>query len=129
MEALIAVAWFRMCMRQQGSICCASQSTSFKATIPVSDPELGDVVFFANTHEPGISHVGIYIGNGLQINAPTTGEVVGVAPVFTGYWVRIMQPPTRSAGERSSRPRDYFMRRISSSGVTPIALAICLSAT
>jgi cell wall-associated NlpC family hydrolase len=58
----------------------------FNATVPVGDPQPGDLVFFANTYEPGISHVGIYIGNGLQINAPTTGQVVSVAPVFTGYW-------------------------------------------
>jgi peptidoglycan DL-endopeptidase CwlO len=58
----------------------------FNATSPISEPQPGDLVFFANTYEPGISHVGIYIGNGLQINAPTTGEVVSVAPVFTGYW-------------------------------------------
>jgi cell wall-associated NlpC family hydrolase len=58
----------------------------FNATRPVSDPQPGDLVFFANTYEPGISHVGIYIGNGMQINAPTTGQVVSVAAVFTGYW-------------------------------------------
>jgi hypothetical protein len=58
----------------------------FNATVPVSDPQPGDLVFFANTYQPGISHVGIYIGNGLQINAPTTGQVVSVASVFTGYW-------------------------------------------
>ena len=58
----------------------------FNATVPVVDPQPGDLVFFANTYEPGISHVGIYIGDGLQINAPTTGQVVSVAPVFTGYW-------------------------------------------
>ena len=58
----------------------------FNATTPISDPRPGDLVFFANTYEPGISHVGIYIGNGMQINAPTTGQVVSVAPVFTGYW-------------------------------------------
>jgi cell wall-associated NlpC family hydrolase len=58
----------------------------FNATVPVSDPQPGDLVFFANTYEPGISHVGIYIGEGMQINAPTTGQVVSVAPVFTGYW-------------------------------------------
>jgi peptidoglycan DL-endopeptidase CwlO len=58
----------------------------FNATTPVNEPQPGDLVFFANTYEPGISHVGIYIGGGLQINAPTTGQVVSVAPVFTGYW-------------------------------------------
>jgi len=58
----------------------------FNATLPIGDPQPGDLVFFANTYTPGISHVGVYLGNGLQINAPTTGEVVSVAPVFTGYW-------------------------------------------
>src|SRR5713226_8419173 len=58
----------------------------FNATVPTNDPQPGDLVFFANTYMPGVSHVGIYIGNGLQINAPTTGAVVSVAPVFTGYW-------------------------------------------
>jgi cell wall-associated NlpC family hydrolase len=58
----------------------------YNATLPVSVPQPGDLVFFANTYEPGISHVGIYVGNGQQINAPTTGEVVSIAPVFTGYW-------------------------------------------
>lgn len=41
----------------------------FNATTPVSEPQPGDLVFFANTYEPGISHVGIYISCGLQINA------------------------------------------------------------
>lgn len=58
----------------------------FNATSAVADPQPGDLVFFANTYQPGISHVGIYIGDGLQINAPTTGQVVSIAPVFTGYW-------------------------------------------
>ena len=58
----------------------------FNATVPISDPQPGDLVFFANTYEPGISHVGIYIGSGLQINAPTTGQVVSVASAFGGYW-------------------------------------------
>jgi cell wall-associated NlpC family hydrolase len=58
----------------------------FNMTSPIKDPQPGDLVFFANTYAPGISHVGIYIGNGLQINAPMSGEVVSVAPVFTGYW-------------------------------------------
>jgi len=58
----------------------------FNATVPVTDPQPGDLVFFANTYQPGISHVGIYLGNGLQINAPTTGQVVSVASAFGGYW-------------------------------------------
>jgi cell wall-associated NlpC family hydrolase len=38
----------------------------------------GDLVFF---HRP-VSHVGIYLGNGMMIHAPRTGDVVKVAPLF-----------------------------------------------
>jgi cell wall-associated NlpC family hydrolase len=60
----------------------------YAATTRVSRDQLqpGDLVFFANTYMPGISHVGIYIGNGQQINAPTEGQTVSVEPVFDGYW-------------------------------------------
>ena len=34
---------------------------SINATVPISVPQPGDLVFFANTYHPGISHVGIYI--------------------------------------------------------------------
>lgn len=38
----------------------------------------GDLVFF---YSP-ISHVGIYVGNGMMIHAPTSGDVVKIAPVL-----------------------------------------------
>jgi cell wall-associated NlpC family hydrolase len=37
----------------------------------------GDLVFF---YSP-VSHVGIYIGNGMMVNAPTAGDVVKVASI------------------------------------------------
>jgi cell wall-associated NlpC family hydrolase len=54
--------------------------------IDPSQVQPGDLVFFSNTYVPGISHVGIYEGGGLMINA--ADEHIGVAelPVFTGYW-------------------------------------------
>jgi cell wall-associated NlpC family hydrolase len=60
----------------------------FAATERVSREDLqpGDLVFFANTYMPGISHVGIYIGGGQQINAPAEGQRVSVQSVFDGYW-------------------------------------------
>ncbi|MFP3846131.1 C40 family peptidase [Priestia filamentosa] len=38
------------------------------------DIEVGDLVFFENTHRPGISHVGIYAGNNQMIHASRTGS-------------------------------------------------------
>jgi cell wall-associated NlpC family hydrolase len=46
--------------------------------IPRADLQPGDLVFFF----ADISHVGIYIGNGLMVDAPNFGETVRVEPVF-----------------------------------------------
>jgi cell wall-associated NlpC family hydrolase len=48
-----------------------------------ADLEPGDLVFFF----PDISHVGLYIGNGLMVDAPSTGQVVQVQPVFWDEYV------------------------------------------
>jgi peptidoglycan DL-endopeptidase CwlO len=41
----------------------------------------GDLVFF---YSP-VSHVGIYIGDGQMVHAPTSGDVVKVAPLMSGF--------------------------------------------
>src|SRR6202034_1327326 len=48
-----------------------------------SDLEPGDLVFFF----ADISHVGIYVGNGLMVDAPSAGQVVQVQPVFSDAYV------------------------------------------
>jgi peptidoglycan DL-endopeptidase CwlO len=48
--------------------------------IPRADLEPGDLVFFF----ADISHVGIYLGDGLMVDAPDFGEVVRVEPVYWG---------------------------------------------
>ncbi len=63
----------------------------YNATVRVGEADLrpGDLVFFARTYpDPNdwVTHVGIYIGGGQQINAPTTGQVVSIQPVFSGFW-------------------------------------------
>jgi cell wall-associated NlpC family hydrolase len=47
----------------------------------VSTPQLqpGDLVFFFSDHH----HVGVYLGGGMMINAPFTGDVVRIVPVFS----------------------------------------------
>jgi hypothetical protein len=62
----------------------------YDATRHVSRNELkvGDLVFFERTYPSNerITHVGIYVGNGRMINAPTTGDVIREMDVFSGYW-------------------------------------------
>ena len=53
-----------------------------------SDLRVGDLVFFEHTY-PGerITHVGLYVGQGRMLNAPTTGDVVREMPIFDDpYW-------------------------------------------
>ena len=50
----------------------------------ISNPQVGDLVFFSNTYTSGISHVGIYLGNGSFIHAG--GDRVQVSSVTSGYW-------------------------------------------
>ena len=46
----------------------------------------GDIVFFANTYGSGISHVGIYAGNGQFIHSPNSRSVVSYSDLTSGYW-------------------------------------------
>ena len=48
-----------------------------------NDLEPGDLVFFF----PNISHVGMYIGNGMMIDAPNFGEDVKVQPIYWNEFV------------------------------------------
>ncbi|MEU7986810.1 NlpC/P60 family protein [Streptosporangium canum] len=52
--------------------------------VQLSQVRRGDLLFFGRiTRDPGdISHVGIYIGRGLMVHAPQTGDVVRVAPIW-----------------------------------------------
>jgi cell wall-associated NlpC family hydrolase len=49
------------------------------------DLKMGDLVFF-RTHGKRISHVGIYLDNGLFIHAPSTGKRVRIDHLAGSYW-------------------------------------------
>lgn len=51
-----------------------------------SNLQPGDIVFFANTYASGISHVGIYAGDGQFIHAPNSRSVVSYSSLTSGYW-------------------------------------------
>jgi hypothetical protein len=56
-------------------------------TIQRTDLQPGDLVFF-NTLRRAFSHVGIYIGNGQFVHAPSTGGSIRVDRLDRDYWVR-----------------------------------------
>ena len=59
-----------------------SSSGQYSVGTHVSASQLkpGDLVFY---YSP-IHHVGMYIGNGMIVHAPTSGDVVKVSPMFGG---------------------------------------------
>jgi cell wall-associated NlpC family hydrolase len=81
----------------------AADQDAWTIPVPLSQLLPGDLVFFGKTD---IHHVGIYIGDGLMINAPHTGDVVRVSSIWwsdlagfgrvhaAGVPVPAHQPPT-----------------------------------
>lgn len=63
-------------------------STQYKMGTYVAKDDLqaGDLVFFAGTSKSGISHVGIYVGDGKFIHSPHTGDVVKYSDLTSGYY-------------------------------------------
>jgi cell wall-associated NlpC family hydrolase len=77
-------------------------------SIPMDQLQPGDLVFF-NTLKSAFSHVGIYLGDGKFIHAPSSGGGIHVVDMNDSYWAKRFngarrmpaneQPPTESAAE------------------------------
>ena len=66
-----------------------------------ADLKAGDLVFF-NTRRRAFSHVGIYLGGGRFLHAPSKGGKVRIEQLSVQYWLkrfngarRIIQPPVQ----------------------------------
>ena len=57
----------------------AADQDSWTIPVPLSQLLPGDLVFFGQSD---IHHVGMYIGDGLMINAPHTGDVIRVSSIW-----------------------------------------------
>jgi len=63
---------------QNGISLPRTADAQMKATIPVTNPVAGDLVFWGNPAQ----HVALYLGNGYILAAPHTGDVVKVEKVY-----------------------------------------------
>jgi cell wall-associated NlpC family hydrolase len=64
----------------------ASAQSQSGTYVSYNNLQPGDLVFF-NTSGSGVSHVGIYTGNGKMIHAPKTGDVVKEVTIHNNsYW-------------------------------------------
>jgi cell wall-associated NlpC family hydrolase len=52
-------------------------------SISKANLQAGDLVFF-----DGWGHVGMYVGNGMMIDAPQTGELIRLLPLDTNWYLQ-----------------------------------------
>ena len=56
----------------------------YNISTPVSNPQPGDLVFFTGTYDtPGVSHVGIYVGNSMMLHC---GDPISYSNLNSSYW-------------------------------------------
>lgn len=60
----------------------------YRAALPINRQALrpGDLVFFRTHKHRYVSHVGIYLGKGKFIHAPSPGKRVSIASLKDDYW-------------------------------------------
>ena len=63
-----------------------SGQASMGTQVDPSDLQPGDLVFQQNTYQWGLSHAGIYIGNGQFISAENESTGVAIANLWDSYW-------------------------------------------
>jgi cell wall-associated NlpC family hydrolase len=79
-------------------------------SVEYGDLQPGDLVFFQNTYTQGLSHVGIYIGNGQFIHAENEISGVRISDITSSYYATRYFGARRLEGQTSASP---------TTGITP----------
>jgi cell wall-associated NlpC family hydrolase len=76
--------------RQAGIKVPRTTGEQYRAALPLKRQALrpGDVVFFRTHGQRFVSHVGIYLGQGKFIHAPSSGKHVSINSLQDDYWRR-----------------------------------------
>lgn len=64
----------------------SKQQSNFGTTISRDQLQPGDLIFSSTDGSGGVSHVGVYVGNGEMIHSPKPGDVVQKSKINTSYW-------------------------------------------
>ncbi len=85
--------------RQAGFEVPRTTTLQYRNAIPVDPRNLqpGDLVFFRLSGK--VSHVGLYIGNGEFVHAPSSGKHVSTASLDNPYWRRHLTGAGRLVGD------------------------------
>jgi len=79
----------------------AAQQFKHGQVVPKAQLRPGDLVFFRNTYKRGVSHVGVYVGNGDFVHAAGTSRGVRVDNLSGAYyrrhWAGARRPASRPA--------------------------------
>ncbi|CAM3837774.1 enterotoxin EntFM [Bacillus paramycoides] len=61
-----------------------------------SNPQPGDLVYFSNTYKSGLSHMGVYLGNGQFISAENESVGVRISSINNSYWSKHLTGYTKA---------------------------------
>jgi cell wall-associated NlpC family hydrolase len=61
-------------------------SSAYGSFVSADNLQPGDLLFYANTAGPGITHVGIYVGGNTMVNATTPAGGVQAVNIWSSYW-------------------------------------------
>jgi hypothetical protein len=79
--------------------------------------ESGDLAFFANTFRQGLSHNGIYLGDGQLIHAENEGAGVTISDLTADYYASRWYGTVRCGSAEDPLSRHPSMRRCATNSV------------